>query len=135
MLGRKIMVPVLDVPGMPVGWAGGIPSEIENIYVHEFIRSDKDDPHCHPWPNITVLLRGWYWENVYNDDGTEVITRQIRHPGDIVIRSANAIHAIEETSPDCLSLFITGRKEKEWGFWVDGKFVPWEDYHVNSAGM
>jgi len=38
MLARKAMVPIIDNPSMPIGWAGGIPSEIENIYIHEFIR-------------------------------------------------------------------------------------------------
>jgi hypothetical protein len=133
MLGRKIMVPINDTPGMPIGWMGGIQSEIENIYLHEFIRSDKDDPHNHPWPNVTVLIRGWYSERIFTDDGIEK-GEVNRHPGDIVIRKASDVHAITYTSDNCLSLFITGRKETEWGFWQDNKFIHWENYHANSAG-
>lgn len=134
MIGRKMMVPIVDIPGMPIGWAGGLPSEIENIYIHEFVRSDEDDPHNHPWPNVTVLLRGEYYEDVYNTDGTVTEKTLLRTAGDVVYRDSSAVHAIIETSPDCLTLFITGRKETDWGFWKDGLFIPWESYHANSAG-
>ena len=33
-----------------------------NIFVHKFLKSDTEDVHDHPWPFLTVILRGGYWE-------------------------------------------------------------------------
>jgi hypothetical protein len=33
-----------------------------NMFVHHFLKSDPDDVHDHPWPYMTIILRGGYWE-------------------------------------------------------------------------
>ena len=54
MLARKASVPVYDDPGKPMEAFGWMPSELENLYLHHFIRPDADDPHDHPWPPIVT---------------------------------------------------------------------------------
>lgn len=128
-LARKVTVPTFvydEAEGLP--HAGrGIPSELENVYLHGYHRGDADDPHDHPWPNASLVVRGWYRENIY-DEQANLVRCETRRPGDIVLRSAGSIHAILETSPDCLSLFATLRKSREWGFWRDGEFIHWKDF-------
>lgn len=98
-------------------------SGIENIYLHRFVRSDPEDLHDHPWANASILLSGGYTE--HGGHGFWV-----RHPGDIVIRGAEVRHAIIEVDPGTISLFITGPKVRDWGFWLVGAFVPWRDYRA-----
>jgi hypothetical protein len=131
MLARKGAVPVYDDPTKQLG-VNLIPSELENLYLHQFCRNDREDPHCHPWPNGSLVVRGWYEEEVFDDTGTFLYIRR-RKAGDVILRAANSIHAITEVSSDCMSLFGTLQKSKSWGFWQDGKFIPWHLYHANSV--
>lgn len=127
-LARKVTVPTFEwAYPEPRETGHTLPSELENVYLHGYHRGDADDPHDHPWPNASLVVRGWYVENVY-DAQANLVRRETRRPGDIVLRSAGSIHAILETSPDCLSLFATLRKEREWGFWRDGQFIHWKEF-------
>jgi hypothetical protein len=132
-LSRKAVVPVEDNPKYPIGWSGFNYSELENIYVHEFVRSDKDDPHNHPWPNLTVVLSGWYMEEVWSDDGKTSLGTYRRNVGDVVSRPSHVVHAITETAPNCISLFMTGKKEQDWGFFTPSGYIEHADYAANSA--
>jgi len=137
MLSRKAAVPVYDDPAWQTlgGTLGFIPSELENLYLHRYDRSDKDDPHCHPWANMTLVVRGYYREHCYESGTNKLIASRIRKVGDVVVRSADSVHAIVETSPDCVSLFGTFKKEKDWGFHTDNGFVHSSQYHNNSASF
>lgn len=101
------------------------------IRVHAIMRSDKErHPHDHPWPYVTVILRGGYYETRYDDRGL-IIDYQWHGPGSILIRPANSWHRLDLRSgaDPTLTLFITGRKAQTWGFLTpDGK-VPYWDYH------
>jgi hypothetical protein len=33
-----------------------------NIYLHNMLRDDEDHLHDHPWWNVSVILKGGYWE-------------------------------------------------------------------------
>jgi len=33
-----------------------------NVFLHKFLKSDPDDVHDHPWPFLTIILRGGYYE-------------------------------------------------------------------------
>lgn len=39
-----------------------------NVFIHQFLRSDRDDLHDHPWNFCTYLIRGSYTENKFNPD-------------------------------------------------------------------
>lgn len=126
-LARKGKVPRICMAPEYEDTAPLMASELENVYLHGYHRGDADEPHDHPWPNASLVVRGWYRENVYDSAGT-LLRDAVRQPGDIVLRSAGSIHAILETSHDCLSLFATLPKERDWGFWTRDGHVPWREF-------
>lgn len=133
MLSRKAIVPVYDDPMLALDTFGMMSSMMENLYLHEYARPDADDPHCHPWANATLVVHGWYTENVYLDGGNRLVNTVTRYAGDIVLRNATSVHAIVDTSPGCLSLFATAKKTKPWGFHTDEGFKTYEEYSHNTA--
>ena len=98
-----------------------------SIRVHEILRSDEGrDPHDHPWPYLTIILRGYYLERRYNDAG-QCTSIEIHGPGAILWRPAGSWHRLELAYP-VTTLFITGSKSQTWGFNVDGMKVPYSEY-------
>ena len=101
-----------------------------NLFLHEFRRSDDDRAlHCHPWPNISLLLDGAYIEHLPGD------RKEFRLPGDIIIRKPTSPHRIELYptgvfhGTDCpTTLFLTGRKVREWGFACPQGWIHWKDF-------
>lgn len=94
-----------------------------NVYLHRFLRSDDERAlHDHPWPNISGLIEGTYLE--HTPEG--VHTRQ---PGDMVEREATSRHRIELIDGQPVtSLFLTGPKEREWGFHCERGWVHWQEF-------
>lgn len=103
-----------------------------NIFVHKFLKSDPDDVHDHPWPYFTVILKGGYWEwiPVFNLRGAKIHEYCVwRRPGSFRWASANTYHRIElDPEVTCWTLFMPGRKRREWGFLVKNQWVQWQDY-------
>ena len=92
-----------------------------NIYLHNIVRSDDNRAlHDHPWWNLSILLKGSYRE--VTPDGTFV-----RGAGSMVFRRATAAHRLEVDGPTW-SLFITGRKVREWGFYCPQGWKIWTSF-------
>src|SRR6185436_5414494 len=73
-----------------------------NVYMHQLRRSDDDRAlHDHPWPNVSLVLRGHYVEHTIAAGG--VHWRAERRPGDVVFRLPWAAHRLEVSAP-CWSL-------------------------------
>jgi quercetin dioxygenase-like cupin family protein len=106
-----------------------------DIFLHKFVRSDKEDPHSHPWANTTLVLQGNYDEDVYiiEEGERKYLGRFLRQTGDVVVRNPNAIHAIVRTSDDCMTLFATGQKVQDWGFFTEDQFIPDGQYERNQV--
>lgn len=97
--------------------------------VHEILRSDLGrHPHNHPWPYLTIILRGWYWEDRFDDQGAWRGSR-LHGPGSILYRPAGSWHKLDllDGGP-VTTLFITGRKSQSWGYNVGGRQVNHLDY-------
>ncbi len=99
-----------------------------NVYLHHFRRSDDDRAlHDHPWWNVSLLLRGRYREHMPHGVRT-------RRPGVPVYRHAEASHRIDLLRDEAgieqavWSLFITGPKVREWGFWCPKGWRHWRDF-------
>jgi len=104
-----------------------------NIYLHEITKSDEDRAgHTHPWNNTSYLIEGEYVEVVYSRQTPWAeLDRFHRKAGDIVERTADHCHRlIVPEGGRAVSLFITGPKIQEWGFWcAEGeRFVHWTDF-------
>lgn len=89
-----------------------------NLYIHLMLRSDADpECHDHPFDNVSVVLDGGYNE----EDRTGAMKAVM--PGDIIIRSAETAHRIVLTNGPSISLFLTGPKRREWGFWRGDEWI------------
>jgi hypothetical protein len=123
-----------------------------NIYLHEFHRDDDDRaPHDHPWWSVSIAL-GWndwlrepdgtetrqtgrgHMTEVYRDrDGN--MQRRTIEPGSVAFRSAKFAHRLVVPQRGFRTIFITGPRIREWGFWCAGKahgqparFVDWRTF-------
>lgn len=97
------------------------------VYLHRIMRDDDDRAlHDHPWWNVSIVLRGGYRE----------ITKagaKMRRPGSIVFRRATAAHRLELPVRNggiryCWSLFITGPRIREWGFYCPNGWRVWHEF-------
>lgn len=92
------------------------------VYLHRFHRGDYDEFHDHPWPFISIILAGGYWEK--SDQG-----RRWFGPGDVLYRPAAWRHSVEiPEGKECWSLVFTGHKEREWGFWCSTGWKHWKEH-------
>jgi hypothetical protein len=103
-----------------------------NIFVHKFLKSDTEDVHDHPWPFLTIILKGGYWEWRPQFDAQGRKTAEVARwcgPGSFRWASANQYHRVE-LDPDvtCWTLFCPGPKQRDWGFLVKNKWIQWEQY-------
>ena len=103
-----------------------------NIFVHKFLKSDPDDVHDHPWPFATLIWTGGYWEWTpkFNGKGEKIAEIGKWHgAGSFRTAGANTYHRIElDPDIECWTLFMPGRKKRDWGFLVKNKWVQWEQY-------
>lgn len=114
-----------------------------NITLHKIVRSDDPIFHDHPWPYMTVILKGGYYEHtpVFDNDGKKFaeFTRWCG-PGTIIKRKANEMHWLElDGEQPVTTLFMMGPQQREWGFLVQAKkgvhrWVKHEHYLSNWTG-
>jgi hypothetical protein len=96
------------------------------------LKSDPDDVHDHPWPYATLILKGGYWEwrPQFNSNGQK--TGEIAKwcgAGSFRCAGANTYHRVElDPDVECWTLFMPGRKQRDWGFLVRNQWVQWEQY-------
>lgn len=100
-----------------------------NVYLHCFHRSDDDRAmHDHPWWSASVMLAGRCQER--DQTGLKLIG-----PGGIRIRSAEYRHQIIlATDEECWTLFVTGPRLREWGFWCPQGWVHWKTFTTGEHG-
>jgi hypothetical protein len=104
---------------------------IANVYLHDFRKDDDDRAcHCHPWISLSLALKGKMLERYLDRSGGIVVEREREVvPGDVLYRRSVFAHRMIVTEPGSLTLFITGPRIREWGFWCGGRrFVPWQEF-------
>lgn len=99
------------------------------VRVHDILRSDTGrNPHDHPWPYLTIILKGGYYELRYDAAGNHLSTKW-HGPGSVLFRRANSWHRLVLPEGEtATTLFITGKKAQTWGFNVNGVKVPYWEY-------
>ncbi len=103
-----------------------------NIFLHQFLKSDPDDVHDHPWPYATLIIKGGYYEWVpqFNDQREKI--NEVRHwrgVGHFRLRRATSYHRIElDPAVECWTLFMPGPRRKDWGFLVNNQWIQHEHY-------
>lgn len=117
-----------------------IKSKYLNVFIHQFLRSDRDDLHDHPWNFCTYLVDGAYNEYKWNEKlGVTERTMRMnsihcRNFGDphlqkiswhpLVFRRATDQHKVQvyneykeaQKRYAPLTICITGPFIREWGF-------------------
>lgn len=106
-----------------------------NFFIHQFLRSDKDDLHDHPWHFVTYLVNGAYTEKKWNEEDGEIgICRRANYVNKfdqsiisnrLIYRKATDQHQVvvdrdlkhEQKEQASLTLCFTGPTIREWGFW------------------
>ena len=87
-----------------------------NIYLHTFLKSDDDRAyHDHPWYSVSFLIRGKLTEHVLYESKHRV--RKFIP----VFRTPTHRHRLELMSKKAITLFITGPRIRNWGFWCYDK--------------
>lgn len=98
-----------------------------NIYLHNVVRSDDARAlHDHPWASLSIILRGGYCD--ITPDGARHYRR-----GSIIARSARHSHRLEVFAGGAWTLFITGRRVRDWGFDCPEGWIPWQ-WHEERGG-
>ncbi len=93
-----------------------------NIFLHNFHKSDPDDLHDHPWPFITIILKGGYWEHTPKG-------KFWRGAGTINWAGSKSLHRVElKPGVDTWTLFMPGPTVREWGFIDKGIWKRHDQY-------
>lgn len=99
------------------------------VFLHRFVRSDRDrELHNHPWDRAwSLVLAGGYVEE--RRHGDEVRTHVVR-PWSWNKLLANTFHRVDLIENDCWTIFVTGDRVQDWGFWDrdTGGYTPWREY-------
>ncbi len=103
------------------------------VRVHEILRSDDGRVfHDHPWPYLSIILRGGYFEVQprFSDGMYDGEQMQWRPEGAWLFRRARSWHRlVVPEGQSCWTLFISGPKVQSWGFLVAPKHkVYWREY-------
>lgn len=95
-----------------------------NIFLHKFLKSDSEELHDHPWNYRSLILWGGYWEHTPQG-------KIWRGPLSYKYYNASNLHRIEldESYPQCWTLFIPGQRVREWGFMTDNGWQSNAEYY------
>lgn len=97
------------------------------VYLHRFDGPDsRDTLHDHPWPFVSVILRGGYVEyRLYPEHGG--LPHHVRR---LNVKRASDTHYIErlDRTPS-YSLMLVGRRQREWGYVDrDGTWTKYDEH-------
>lgn len=102
-----------------------------NVTLHKIVRSDDPVFHDHPWPYMTIILKGGYWEHTPVVEFDEVVGENViwRGPGSIIIRRSQDFHWLEvdDNVGPATTLFCMGPQVREWGFLIKNKWIKHDE--------
>jgi len=111
-----------------------------NVALHKIVRSDDPIFHDHPWPYMTIVLKGGYYEHtpLFNDKGEKFAEFTTwRGPGSIIRRKAKDYHWLElDEEKPVTTLFFMGPQQRDWGFLINrtktkNQWIQHENYLSN----
>ncbi len=112
------------------------------LYLHRFLQPDETVLHDHPWPSASWLLFGEQSEVWKTAGGVAGLpSRHQLVPGNLVCRPAAHAHCLGLPRDDdgtwipATTLFATGRRVRDWGFWPEGRFVPEAEYQSRLSAI
>lgn len=100
------------------------------IFVHVIHRADREKHawHDHPWPFVSILLRGGYTEGRPSPFRNIISFPKHRKAPSIAYRPRNSFHHIVELDrTPTITLMLVGKRQGNWGFLTeDGNWHPHE---------
>lgn len=97
------------------------------VYIHWIYLPDTDrDPHDHPWPFASWIIRGGYTERVFTTRDSAI--RHRRGRWSVHRLTTRVAHQIDVLDSATTTLVLVGRRSREWGFWTEEGWVPWRRY-------
>ena len=103
------------------------------VFLHRIYKPDADRHlHNHPWPNaVGIVLRGGYAET--RSSCNPLLAYYYGSWGDCNDGRVNVLypwtyHRITRVLPNTWTLFIAGRRSREWGFLTPDGHVDWRTY-------
>lgn len=121
-----------------------IRSKFVNVFIHQFLRSDRDDLHDHPWNFCTYLVKGSYteqrrvfdWIGDYEDVPTVRKNENGIKQHIFVKRKATDLHRVvvdrelkySEKDQAAITFFMSGPFKRDWGFVKDERWIDWRVY-------
>jgi len=98
------------------------------VYVHKLLRSDYDRAlHDHPWPFLSIVLSGGYYEE-HDQTTTGEKETIFNAPGRVLLRSAEWRHRVVIFGPPAWTLVLVGRRSRRWGFWLPSGWCWWRKH-------
>lgn len=113
----------LDRWGLECHWFG--------IFVHKIAAPDPGlDLHDHPWPFVSLILRGGYAEQVAEAREPWLTHHRSWGRGSVHRMPMTAAHRITFAEPGTWTLVLRGRKSRTWGFYLadESRWTPWDHY-------
>ena len=92
------------------------------VRIHEW-HADDDARHMHDHPQWfwTFIVKGGYTDR--SEDGDARLG-----PGAIRYRPASYRHSVIDVVPGTITVLLTGRPSRRWGFWVKNKLIKRDKY-------
>ena len=111
-----------------------------NIYLHKIVRSDDDRAlHDHPWWNFSWILCAGYVEVMVRKGGDpsnkDDHYERYRNPWTMVLRKPEAAHRLVVGDTPAWSLFLTGPRIREWGFYCPKGWRHWLKFSDRKDGV
>lgn len=119
------------------GWWWNLPFAVR---IHEIVASDDSRAfHDHPWPWVSILLRGAYDETTPAFVSVVGTTLRPTHPSNPTRRfaapavnrkAAEDLHVltIPTGGRSVWTLFLTAKKRRTWGFATPSGWFPWREF-------
>jgi hypothetical protein len=105
------------------------------IKIHFMQGPDPErDPHDHPWPFLSLVLRGSYIEHRHHRWGWSLsgfwdhFYTERHHRWYNWMPYPEQAHRITACAPGTITLVLTGGRRREWGFHTRDGWVPWQEY-------
>lgn len=99
-----------------------------NVYLHNMLGDDEDPLHDHMYASLSLVLCDGLVEHRIDDPSKSMVRHQrVLREGQIVYRSSRMAHRLVVRSP-AWTVFVTGPRIKEWGFWCPKGWKHWKSY-------
>lgn len=87
--------------------------------LHMFTGIDKGDPHDHPYSFRSMVLSGWYEEEIYYIENNSICREnKTRRQGETFMIHHSHVHRIIDIhSSGCNTIILPEEKAQEPGFW------------------